>query len=197
MLKANGLTAPSAHVGIEAIETSGTQTFADAKVIGHELSRSRRCRAAPKTTADDWKQVAARFNKAGDGVQGRRIPLRVSQPQRHRAKNRRRAADRHPDEGDGSGARVVRDGHLLGGERRRGSIAAPGSVSGAIFDVPRQGLDGTAGPQDGRRRRGHDRLQDDLRARQRSRAHVRRARRPAGSDGQRRSQLQISLDPRF
>src|SRR5262249_35291347 len=37
MLKGNGLTAPSAHVSIEAIETSGAQTFADAKTIGHEF----------------------------------------------------------------------------------------------------------------------------------------------------------------
>ncbi len=65
MLKANGLTAPSAHVGIEAIETSGPQTFADANVIGHEFITVASLPRGPKATADDWKQVAARFNKAG------------------------------------------------------------------------------------------------------------------------------------
>jgi sugar phosphate isomerase/epimerase len=65
MLKANGLTAPSAHVGIEAIETSGAQTFAAAKVIGHEFITVASLPRGPKTTADDWKQVADRFNKAG------------------------------------------------------------------------------------------------------------------------------------
>ncbi|HEV8445838.1 MAG TPA: sugar phosphate isomerase/epimerase [Gemmatimonadaceae bacterium] len=66
ILKANGLTAPSAHVGIEAIETGGAQTFADAKVIGHEFITVASLPRGPKTTADDWKQVAARFNKAGE-----------------------------------------------------------------------------------------------------------------------------------
>ena len=65
MLKSNGLTAPSAHVGIEAIETGGTQTFADAKTIGHEFITVASLPRGPKVTADDWKQVAARFNKAG------------------------------------------------------------------------------------------------------------------------------------
>ena len=66
MLKMNGLTAPSAHVGIEAIETGGAQTFADAKIIGHEFITVASLPRGPKTTVDDWKQVAARFNKAGE-----------------------------------------------------------------------------------------------------------------------------------
>jgi sugar phosphate isomerase/epimerase len=65
MLKANGLTAPSAHVGIEAIETSGAQTFADARVVGHEFITVASLPRGARTTADDWKQLAARFNKAG------------------------------------------------------------------------------------------------------------------------------------
>ena len=65
MLTANGLTAPSANVGIDAIETSGPQTFADAKVIGHEFITVASLPSGPKATADDWKQVASRFNKAG------------------------------------------------------------------------------------------------------------------------------------
>jgi len=65
MLKANGLTAPSAHVGIEAIETSGAQTFADGKTIGHEFITVASLPRGPRATADDWKQLAARFNKAG------------------------------------------------------------------------------------------------------------------------------------
>jgi sugar phosphate isomerase/epimerase len=65
MLKADGLTAPSVHVGIEAIETSGAQTFADAKVIGHEFITVASLPRGARATADDWKQLAARFNKAG------------------------------------------------------------------------------------------------------------------------------------
>ena len=82
------------------------------------------------------------IQQGGRRVQGRRVSFRVSQPQRHRSQDRRRAADRHPDEGDGSGARVVRDGHLLGGERRRESVGAARRVSRALQDAPRQGLDG-------------------------------------------------------
>jgi sugar phosphate isomerase/epimerase len=65
MLEANGVSAPSAHFGIEAIETSGAQTFADAKVIGHEFITVASLPRGAKTTADDWKQLADRFNKAG------------------------------------------------------------------------------------------------------------------------------------
>ncbi len=65
MLKANGLTAPSVHVAIEAIETNGAQTFGDAKTIGHEFVTVASLPRGPKATADDWKQMAARFNTAG------------------------------------------------------------------------------------------------------------------------------------
>ena len=65
MLRANGLTAPSVHVGIEGIETDSAKTFADAKTIGHEFITVASLPRAPKVTADDWKQIAARFNAAG------------------------------------------------------------------------------------------------------------------------------------
>lgn len=75
MLRANGLTAPSVHVGIEDIETDSAQTFADAKTIGHEFitvaslpspDGHTRVRAwFDRATADDWKRLAARFNVAG------------------------------------------------------------------------------------------------------------------------------------
>lgn len=65
MLRANGLTAPSVHVGIEGIETDSAKTFADAKTIGHEFITVASLPRGPKATADDWKQIAARFNGAG------------------------------------------------------------------------------------------------------------------------------------
>lgn len=67
MLRTNGLTAPSVHVGIEAIETDSAKTFADAKTIGHEFITVASPPRGPKVTADDWKQIAARFNAAGKG----------------------------------------------------------------------------------------------------------------------------------
>ena len=65
MLRTNGLTAPSVHVGIEAIETDAAKTFADARTIGHEFITVASPPRGPKVTADDWKQMAARFNAAG------------------------------------------------------------------------------------------------------------------------------------
>ncbi len=65
LLKADGLTAPSVHVGIEAIETSAAQTFSDASTIGHGFITVASLPRGPKATADDWKQMAERFNKAG------------------------------------------------------------------------------------------------------------------------------------
>ena len=86
MLKANGLTAPSAHVGIEAIETSGTQTFARRQ---GDRPRVHHGRVVAARREDDGRRLEAgggAIQQGGRGVQGRRIPLRVSQPQRHRAK---------------------------------------------------------------------------------------------------------------
>lgn len=65
ILNSNGLTAPSAHIAIEAVETSPAQTFADAKIVGHQWITAPSLPRGPKVTADDWKAVADRFNKAG------------------------------------------------------------------------------------------------------------------------------------
>jgi sugar phosphate isomerase/epimerase len=64
LLDRNHLKAPSAHIGIEAIEANGDKTFADAKVIGHEWLTV----ASPPgriATIDEWKAFAARLNHAG------------------------------------------------------------------------------------------------------------------------------------
>jgi sugar phosphate isomerase/epimerase len=64
LLDRNHLKAPSAHIGIEAIETKGDRTFADAKVIGHEWLTV----ASPPTpirTIGEWEAFAARLNRAG------------------------------------------------------------------------------------------------------------------------------------
>jgi len=64
LLDRNHLKAPSAHIGIEAIETKADQTFADAKAIGHEWLTV----ASPPgriRTIDEWKAFAARLTRAG------------------------------------------------------------------------------------------------------------------------------------
>jgi len=65
ILNQNGLTAPSAHIAIEAVETNPAQTFADAKTVGHEWITAPSLPRGAKVTVDDWKGVADRFNKAG------------------------------------------------------------------------------------------------------------------------------------
>ena len=68
MLDQNGLTAPSAHIDIAKIETESETTFADAKVVGHGWITVPSLPRGPRQTADDWKQLAARFNAAGKKV---------------------------------------------------------------------------------------------------------------------------------
>ena len=119
ILDKNGLTAPSAHIGINLLEgDAAAQTFADAKTVGHEWITVPSL-PGKQETVDDWKARGRAIQRGGDAGEVGRISVRVSQPQRRAPKGRRRAAAGDPDERDRSGARVVRDGHLLGGERRR------------------------------------------------------------------------------
>lgn len=68
MLDQNGLTAPSAHIDIVKIETDPDKTFADAKIVGHKWITVPSLPRGARQTADDWKQLAARFNAAGKAV---------------------------------------------------------------------------------------------------------------------------------
>jgi sugar phosphate isomerase/epimerase len=64
LLKHNGLTAPSAHIAINLIETNAAKTFDDAKTIGHEWITVPSLPQGKHVTADDWKRVADQFNNA-------------------------------------------------------------------------------------------------------------------------------------
>lgn len=64
LLDQNGLTAPSAHVGLNLIESAPEKTFADAKTVGHEWITVPSLPSGKRETADDWKGVAAQFNAA-------------------------------------------------------------------------------------------------------------------------------------
>lgn len=68
MLDQDGLTAPAVHVSITDIENQGDKTFADAKTIGHQWIVVASLPRGQRETADDWKQVADRFNAAGEKV---------------------------------------------------------------------------------------------------------------------------------
>ena len=64
LLDQNGLTAPSAHVGLNLIENAAEKTFADAKVVGHEWITVPSLPSGKRETVDDWKRLAAQFNAA-------------------------------------------------------------------------------------------------------------------------------------
>lgn len=69
MLDVNGLTAPSTHVGIDVIEKSPDTLFSESKIVGHEWITVPSLPSGPKATVDDWKRIAAQFNKAAAQVQ--------------------------------------------------------------------------------------------------------------------------------
>lgn len=68
MLDQNSLTAPSAHIDLQKIETDAATTFADAKVVGHRWITVPSLPRGPRQTVDDWKQIAVRFNAAAKKV---------------------------------------------------------------------------------------------------------------------------------
>jgi sugar phosphate isomerase/epimerase len=68
MLDKHGLTAPSTHVGINVIETSAARLFEDSKTVGHEWITVPSLPAGRRETVDDWKRIAAQFNKAAEQV---------------------------------------------------------------------------------------------------------------------------------
>jgi sugar phosphate isomerase/epimerase len=67
MLKANGLVAPSVHVGINVIEETPDKLFEESRTVGHEWLTVPSL-SGPKNTADDWKRVADQFNKVAAQV---------------------------------------------------------------------------------------------------------------------------------
>jgi sugar phosphate isomerase/epimerase len=68
MLDANGLTAPSTHVGVDAIEKTPAKLFEESHVVGHEWITVPSLPSGPRATVDDWKRIAARFNAAAAQV---------------------------------------------------------------------------------------------------------------------------------
>jgi len=61
LLDQYGLTAPSTHLAITAIEKEPQKTFDDAKTVGHQWLTVPSLPTQP-ATVDDWKRVAERFN---------------------------------------------------------------------------------------------------------------------------------------
>jgi sugar phosphate isomerase/epimerase len=62
LLKANGLTAPSTHVGLATITP---KLLDDAKIMGHQWVTAPSLPRGATATVDDWKKIADQFNTAG------------------------------------------------------------------------------------------------------------------------------------
>lgn len=73
ILDRHGLTAPSGHVPLQAIRAEWDRTLDDAAAVGQGYVVVAFISPAERKTPDDWKRVAALFNKAGEASRARRI----------------------------------------------------------------------------------------------------------------------------
>lgn len=66
-LRASGLAAPSAHVGLPELEgDAGERTIEAAQAIGHRYLVVAWMPEAARRTLDDWRRIAERFNRVGE-----------------------------------------------------------------------------------------------------------------------------------
>ena len=73
MLDRHGLTAPSGHVPLQAIRADWNRTLDDAGAMGQRYVVVASIGPAERKTVDDWKRVAALFNKAGEASRSRKM----------------------------------------------------------------------------------------------------------------------------
>ena len=73
MLDRYGLIAPSGHVPLQAIRAEWDRTLDDAAAVGQRYVVVPSIGQQDRRTLDDWKRVAAMFNKAGEASRARQI----------------------------------------------------------------------------------------------------------------------------
>ena len=73
MLDRHGLTAVSNHVRFGALRADWDRTLDDAAALGQRYIVVASIAAAERRTIDDWKRIAALFNKAGEASLARKI----------------------------------------------------------------------------------------------------------------------------
>ena len=77
LLAQHKLTSPSTHLGMDLLTgTEAQRTLADARAIGHQWATIAWVDAAQRKTLDDWKRIAATFNRIG--TQARAAGLRFA-----------------------------------------------------------------------------------------------------------------------
>ncbi len=65
LLKQNGLTSPSSHIGLDILEKDSVRAFADAKAIGHQWVTMPYIPEERRKTADDWNKIIGLLNQLG------------------------------------------------------------------------------------------------------------------------------------
>jgi len=65
LLKQNGLTSPSSHIGLDILEKDSVRAFADAKAIGHQWVTMPYIPEERRKTADDWNKIIDLLNQLG------------------------------------------------------------------------------------------------------------------------------------
>jgi sugar phosphate isomerase/epimerase len=73
MLDRLGLTAPSSHVGMQAVRGEWERTLDEAGTLGQRHIVVPSVPVSERRTLEEWKRVAAAFNKAGEIAKGRGI----------------------------------------------------------------------------------------------------------------------------
>jgi sugar phosphate isomerase/epimerase len=77
LLAAHKLTSPSTHLGMDVLSgAEAERTLADARAIGHQWATIAWVDAGQRKTLDDWKRIAAAFNRVG--AQARAAGLRFA-----------------------------------------------------------------------------------------------------------------------
>ena len=73
ILRRHGLTAPSGHVGLQAIRSDWTRALDEAEAVGQRYIVVPSIGSEDRRTLDGWKRVAALFNRAGEASRARKI----------------------------------------------------------------------------------------------------------------------------
>jgi sugar phosphate isomerase/epimerase len=63
LLKQNGLTSPSSHIGLDILEKDSVRAFADAKATGHQWVTMPYIPEERRKTVDDWNKIIDLLNQ--------------------------------------------------------------------------------------------------------------------------------------
>ena len=73
LLDRHGLSAPSSHVGVRALRTDWKRALDEAAAVGQRYIVVPSIGSEDRGSLDDWKRMAALFNRAGEEAKGHQI----------------------------------------------------------------------------------------------------------------------------